>query len=706
MAKNWPENPKYLGKRTRRVDGPLKVTGKAKYASDVQLPGMLYGMILRSPWPAAKLTTIDLQPARKIPGIRAAILVQPVPRNLYYYGQEIAAVAGETRQACRDALKAITLKATPGPFVVDEKRALADGAHVFEGQSNISNPTIREVGDVDKAFASAAAVAEVELATQIQVHHPLESHANTARYENGELTVWSSTQAITSVREGLADALDIEQSRVRVISEFMGGGFGSKFNPGVQGVVAARLAMEAGAPVKLTLSRAEQALSVGNRPNTYQKIRLSADAQGNLTGYEMTGWGTGGFASGGETEGGGGGASVPAPYIYRVPNARTKQYGVAINAGSSAAFRAPGHPPASFCMESALDELALKLKMDPVEIRMKNDPSEIRKKEYQFAAEKFNWKERYRAPGSSTGTVRKGIGCAGATWGGGGRGTKAEVQINPDGTVEIRCGTQDLGTGTTTLMAVVAAEVLGLTPEQIRPYLGDTRFPPSGGSGGSTTAASVSPAIYDGCEKALAELKRMSRMTDVSGGNWQQACRRIGVNPIVVQGQWREGLSSSEVGGVQMAEVEVDTETGFVRLTDMLCVQDCGLVVNRLTAESQVYGGMIMGIGYTLYEQRFMDDQSGVVLNPNFETYKLPGVADIPPIKIYFLDMPERGVIGIGEPVTIPTAAAIANAVANALGVRVTSIPITPMKVLDALGKAPMRSAPVDWSVFTRVAGA
>src|SRR5439155_1186208 len=295
--------------------------------------------------------------------------------------------------------------------------------------------------------------------------------------------------------------------------------------------------------------------------------------------------------------------------------------------------------------------------------------------------------DKYKPPGSTPGPVKVGVGCAGATWGGGGHGTQADVQMNPDGSVEVRCGTQDLGTGTRTLVAIVAAEVFGLKPEQITVRIGDTQFPPSGASGGSTTAASVCPAILDTCTNALQELQKRAGIDDARGVNWKAACKKLGVQPLVAHGRWQEGLSSSGAGGVQFAEAEVDTETGFVKVKKVLCVQDCGLIVNKLTCESQVNGGIIMGLGYALYEERVMDAATGVVLNPNFETYKLPNFADVPEIEIVLLDMPERCVIGVGEPATIPTAAAIANAVANALGVRVTSLPITPARVLAALGK-------------------
>jgi xanthine dehydrogenase YagR molybdenum-binding subunit len=253
--------------------------------------------------------------------------------------------------------------------------------------------------------------------------------------------------------------------------------------------------------------------------------------------------------------------------------------------------------------------------------------------------------------------------------------------------VEIRCGTQDLGTGTRTFMALIAADVFGLKPEQITIRIGDTQFPPSGGSGGSTTSPSVSPAIFDTCTKALAALQQQTGVADARGANWSDACKKLGVNPLLTHGEWQQGLSSSNTGGVQFAEVEVDTETGFVKVKKVLVVQDGGLILNRLTCESQLNGGVIMGMGYALYEERVMDKNSGVMLNPNFETYKLTGLGDAPEIEIILFDMPERGVIGIGEPATIPTAAAIANAVANALGVRINSLPITPQRVLAALGK-------------------
>ncbi|HEX4350600.1 MAG TPA: molybdopterin cofactor-binding domain-containing protein, partial [Verrucomicrobiae bacterium] len=319
------------------------------------------------------------------------------------------------------------------------------------------------------------------------------------------------------------------------------------------------------------------------------------------------------------------------------------------------------------------------------------DPSPIRQREYKIGMEKFSWKEKYQKPGSSPGIIKTGIGCAGAAWGGsrGDRNTQGTATINPDGSIEFRLGVQDIGTGTKTIIAVIAAELLGLKPDQITVRVGDTNFPYGPGSGGSTTSPSVSPTVFDICSKVLQQLQTQTGLADVRGDHWFAACKKLGVSPLVVHGQWQQGLSTDHACGVQFVQVSVDTETGLITVDKILGVHDCGLILNQNTLESQINGGIIMGMGYSLYEERVMDDLSGVMLNPNFETYKMPGIADVPEIEIVLLNMPERGVIGIGEPATVSTAGAIANAVANAIGARVSSLPITPAKVLAALGKVP-----------------
>jgi len=690
---SWPEQTKYISHPTTRVDGPPKVSGQARYSSDIQAEGWLYGMILRSKWPAAKILSVNLEKALAIPGIKAAVAARDGEFTVRFYGEEIAAVAGTTRQACLDALRAIEVKAEPRQaFVVNENPARqSDAPQVWEGTPNVAPGRPREHGDVDQAFKECAAVIEGFYTTPVQIHHPMETHGSTVSWTDDGVTAWASTQGISSVRDGLAGGLQLNHSQIRVVTDFMGGGFGSKFGAGVEGLLAARLSREAKAPVRLMLTRFDNALAVGNRPSSFQKIKMGALADGTLHAFEAENYGTAGIGAGSNQGGGGGGADIELPYLYRVPNSRVTQSAVAVNAGSSRAFRAPRNPPASFGMESAMDDLAVKLGMDPLGFRLKNDPNEVRQREFAIGAEKIGWKQKYRKPGSSPGVVKTGIGCAGAAWPGGGpsRHTQGEAQINPDGTIEFRLGVQDIGTGTKTVIAVVAAEMLGLKPEQITVKVGDTHYPPGPGSGGSTTCASISPTVYDICSKALEQLQTQTGVADARGEKWFAACKKLGVNPLVVHGNWIEGLSTRPAYGVQFAEVAVDTETGLVTVKKVVAVHDCGLMVDTLTLESQINGGVIMGMGYALYEERVMDDLSGVVLNPNFETYKLPGIADVPEIQVVLLNMPERGVIGIGEPATVPAAAAIANAVANAIGVRVSSLPITPAKVLAALGKVP-----------------
>ncbi len=689
----WPKKTRYLGKSTPRLEAPAKLTGRAKFTSDVAPGGVLYGAIVRSKLPAAHVRRIDLSQALAAPGIRAGVLAQEGEFDVRYYGQELAAIAGTSKQAVLDALDLVRVDAEPRPFVVKEADAAkSDAPRVEPDRPNLGEGKVKTVGDVDAAFASSAAVVEATISTPIQLHQCMEPHAHAVQFEGGELTAWSSTQAVFGCREAFAGWLKIPQSKVRVICNHMGGGFGSKFSPGAEGILCARLAQAAGVPVKLVLTRFEEALAVGNRPSSIQKLKLGGDASGRLTGFELYAFGTPGYSSGVDNAGGSGQASFPAPYIYQPAAMRVKQGSVAVNAGQSCAMRAPGHPVASVGMEGILDELAVKLGIDPVEIRIKNDPSPIRRREYELGVERFGWREKYHRPGATPGPVKVGVGCGGAAWMSGGKGTQAEIQVNPDGTVEVRVGTQDLGTGSRTVIQVVAAEMLGIDRDLITVDVGDTRFPFSGASGGSQTTASVSPAVYDTCEKVLAELKKLSGIDDPRGANWREACAKIGATPLQIRGAWREGLSAGGACGVQFAEVEVDTETGFVKVRKILVVQDVGAVVNKLTCESQINGGVIMGIGYGLYEQRVMDAQTGFVLNANLETYKIPGMADIPEIDIVLIDEPERGVIGVGEPCTVPTAAAIANAVANAIGVRVLDLPITPDKVLAALGKV---AAPV-----------
>lgn len=692
----WPQQRQVMGTRVPRLDGPAKVTGRAKYTYDIQRPGMLYGKILRCPHPHARVVRVDTRRAEALPGVRAVEKYEG--QTARFAGWDVAAVAADTEEIAEDALRLIQVEYEVLEHVVNEEEAMKTSAAGVWGESNIRRGEPEEWGNLEEGKAAAAVTVEATYRTQVQTHTCLESHGLVAEWDDdGNLTAWCSTQGIFAVREALASHFQVDASKVRVICEHMGGGFGSKFGPEREGVIAASLARQAKRPVKIMLDRKEDHICGGNRPSAAMKVKAGASREGKLTFLEAETYGTGGV---------GGGSHFPVPFIYTVPHVRRVHTEVYTHAGEARAMRAPGCPQASFMMESLMDELADQLEMDPLEFRRRNDDSEIRQQQYQLGAERIGW-ERRRPNGASPGPRRRGLGCASAAWGGGGQGTQAECRIHPDGSVEVHCGTQDLGTGIRTAIAVVAAECLGLPPQALQVHIGDTRYPPSGASGGSTTTASVSPAIKMAVDAAKQRLlARVAPALEVQpaalevgdgrvyvrrnpqrGLTWKQACARLGTESLAVRGEWVEGLSGSGVGGVQFAEVEVDEETGRVRVIKIVAVQDCGLVVDKLTAESQVLGAVTQGIGYALLENRVMDNLTGLMLNPNMEDYKVPGALEIPEIDLVLQDMPERGVIGIGEPPVIPTAGAIANAVANALGVRIRELPITPDRVLNALMK-------------------
>ena len=540
--------------------------------------------------------------------------------------------------------------------------------------------------------------------TQVQTHNSLETHGCVCEWEGDKLTAWVSTQAVHGTREGFATGLGIPQANVKVITDYMGGGFGSKFGPDVQGIVCARLAQQAGRAVKLMLDRKEEHLATGNRPSAFAKVRAGVSAEGKFTAFDAETWGTGGA---------GAGAGLQPAALHGLPwGARRRRHqDVYINAGAQRAFRAPGHPQASFITEVVIDELADKAGLDPLELRMRNLPPEAPNamwvKYFPMAAEKIGWSRRHKTGDPTPGSIKRGLGCAANRWAGAGnRRRKAHCDIHPDGSVVMKIGTQDIGTGTRTIVALITAETFGLPVEAVQADIGDSKYPFAPGSGGSVTMGSISPPVRVTAEKALAALAakvapsmggadpatlvaskgRIHVQGDPSKGmTWKEACKMLGTETISVDGEWQEGLSTVGTSGVQFSEVEVDIETGVTKVKKIVCVQDTGTVIDMLTAESQCYGGIIMGIGFALFEQRILDRNTARMVNPNMEWYLLPGPSDIPEIDVTIVDQPDRGVVGLGEPPTISTASAIANAVANATGVRIRSLPITPERVLAAL---------------------
>jgi xanthine dehydrogenase YagR molybdenum-binding subunit len=703
-----PDKSAVLGKRIQRLDGPDKVTGRARYAYDYNPPGLLHGLILRSEHAHAKIKSIDTRKAEAMPGVKAVINLNK--NEVFYHGDELVGVAAVSPNVAEDAIRAIKVEYEPVGHVATIAQGLKPNSpRVFEDHPNANpNPDTRTQGNVEDAFKNAAAMVEAEYETPVICHVCLEPHGVTAHWNGDQLTVWATTQGVHSVRDELAGALGIPAAKINVITHYMGGGFGSKFGAGVEGVMAAKLAKQAGAPVKMLLPRYDEFLAVGNRPGSLAKVKAAAGADGKLLAWEVDGYGNAGVNGGG---------GFPTPYIYNFPNVKRTMRGVYTNAGGDRAMRAPGHPQGSFSTEVAMDELAYKLGVDPLEFRKKNDGNELRHKQYDLGAEAIGWSKRNPKPGADPGPKKRGMGVASCTWGGGGGpSTTVDVNIHPDGSVEMVSGTQDLGTGTRTVLAIIAAEEFGLQPSDIHTQIGETRFGPSGGSGGSTTCASVSPAAKMGAVSAKQQLfQKIAPKMGVGpeqlmlqGGqikvtksgpatapnaewdegkalSWKQACARLGTESVSARGQYIAGLSSSGVAGCQFIEVEVDTETGRVRPVRVVAVHDCGLIVNRLAVESQINGGVIGAIGFAMTEERVLDRNTARMVNTNMADYKVPGTFEIPEIQVILTDQPERGVIGIGEPPVIPLGAAFANAVYHASGARVRSLPVTPDKVLTAL---------------------
>jgi xanthine dehydrogenase YagR molybdenum-binding subunit len=448
----------------------------------------------------------------------------------------------------------------------------------------------------------------------------------------------------------------------------------------------------------------------GMRPSAFARVKVAADKDGKLVAWESRSWGTGGV---------GGGGTPPLPYILEIPNQRKQNTAISTNQGSARAWRAPNHPQAAVITMGAIDDLAARLKMDPMDVLLANmDIAGPRAQTYQeelaIAEEMMGWKKNWHQRGDKTpGTIKRGMGLSIHTWGGRGHNSNCDFTIHPDGSVEIKMGTQDLGTGARTIITIVAADTLGIPMENVTLLYGNNKYPQSGGSGGSTTSGGVTASTRRGAinardalfEKIAPSLKaspeeleavkgRVQVKGDANRGlSWKEACAKIGAVPLTVHGKNPNkdeppDLTNSGVGGVQMADVSVDTETGIVRVNKMVAVQDCGLVVNVKTAESQVYGALIMGISYALYEEKILDPVTGRVLNPNLEFYRLAGLSDIGELKVHMMTgkgYDERGVIGLAEPPVVSPGAAISNAVANAIGVRVPFLPLTPERVLAAL---------------------
>jgi xanthine dehydrogenase YagR molybdenum-binding subunit len=733
---------KYIGKPTERYDGPAKVMGKGKYTADINLPGMLYARMVDATIPHGRIVSIDTSAAEKVPGVRAVHVIEHVygvaelrdPKletpsrypMVRYAGQPVAGVAAISQQIANDAAALVKVQYDTMPFVVDRSDARADNAPmVFPGPAdaagsagggggpkgvpqtgNVHGPQQKKIGDTDKGFSEADVIVEGEYFTQVQTHSALETHGFVVDWKPDEVTVYASTQGTSSVRNEFADVFKLPKNKVRVVTEFMGGGFGAKFGAGNEGVVAANLSRKANAPVKLMLDRRQEHI-VCNRPDSHQKLRIGAKQDGTLTAIALTSYGTAGVGTGAGTAG-------PATNMYKCPNLLTEEYDVFINAGPGAAFRAPGHPQGCFAFEQTIDDLAAKLKMDPLTLREKIDENPARKVERQLILERTNWRNRKPA-GSDTGPVKRGMGIAQSVWY---RfvnmNSSCEVRVSRDGSVELMSAVQDLGTGTKTMLAVIVAEEFGIPPASVGIRIGDTRFPIGPDSGGSVTAGSITPAArnaaYQAKQKLFAAVApqlgttpdnlalqngRVVFKNDASRSfSLKQVTAKLPTDEISAQATRVAEYAKERItyGGVDYVELAVDTETGRVHIEKVFGAHDCGRPINPTGVISQINGGILQGISYALFEQRIMDRNAGYMLNANLENYKILGARETPEIEVVLVEnyiaQSSTDAAGIGESAGIITlAAAIGNAFYNATGVRMRKIPMTPANVLSALGK-------------------
>jgi len=740
------EKTTVVGRPIPRVDAYERVSGSAEYPSDVSLPKMLYGAILRCPHPHARVKSVDTSQAEKLPGVHiVATGTTPGFDVRWYYsrdsyskifdplclfeGDEVAGVAAETPYQASDALRAIKVEYEVLPAVSDEQKALDPQAPKLREKGNrVGEVEKYSRGDVEKGFAEADVVLEQTYSTACEIHTTLERHGCVANWEGDSLTIWESTQGVYGVQGGVARTLGMPLSKVRVIGKYMGGGFGSKLDAGKYTVIAALLAKRAGRPVRMFLPREDTYLAVGNRPPAHMKLKAGVKKDGTLTALEFYCLGTGGAHPAG-------GTSLNDNLVrdlYTCPNVRSEMTDVFINAGPARPMRAPGHPQGAWALEQMMDALAAKLGMDPVALRLKNIPTVSQAQPgnppytstglrecLEEGARTFGWDEARKKAEDRHGEgqeadIRRGVGMASALWvvGGGWPPATVIVRLFADGSVNLNMGASDLGTGTKTVMAMVVAEELGVDPNSIQiehADTGTTQF--ASPSGGSKTVPTESPAVRAAAlsvkkqllESAAQDLKlaaddleiqngeivsrsdpaKKKKITDVS------ALRR---NAVVVGVGYRgpnPPNRSINPFAAQFCEVEVNVKTGEIRIVRFLAAQDSGRVMNRLTYQNQVFGGVVMGIGLGMTEERILDkEQTGKMLNANWHDYKIPTALDVPadmtcvPIDPHDTEANSTGAKGLGEPATIPAAAALANAVYHATGVRVVDSPISPMRLM------------------------
>ena len=609
-------------------------------------------------------------------------------------------------EVAQDAIRLIKVDYEVLPHLATVEQAMRPEAPLVFEKGNTREPTLQQDGDLEAGFKAAAHIVEGLYSTQVQTHTSLETHGGICEWNGENLTAWVSTQAVHATREGTARALNIPQTNVRVITDYMGGGFGSKLGGDVQVVICARLAKMANAPVKLMLDRKEEHLVTGNRPSAFAKIRAGVDANGKLLAIDAETWGTGGAGQG---------SNFPVPYqVYVFPSRRQRHTDVYINAGPQRAFRAPGHPQSCFVTEIVMDELADRLRLDPLELRLRNLPPEARERAVGALLQDGRGADRLEQASSDRrfrhGSDQARHGLRGQPVGAERQPTDRAppVEIHPDGGVVMQ--ERDAGhrhrhanaRGDRDRRDDGPADRVGVARRSATPTIRGRQAAAAASRRRRSRRSSAWPAD-DALQQLFAKVAPALKVADPStprrrartcsrrerSQNGHDVERSVQADRDRCQStrrrRGRRACRPPVPAACSSPTSKWTSRTGVTRVKRIVCVQDCGMIVDKLTAESQCYGGIIMGLGFALFENRILDRNTAQMVNPNMEWYLVPGMSDIPQIDVTLVDQPTRGVIGLGEPPVISTAAAVGNAVANAIGARVRTLPLTPAAVLSAL---------------------
>lgn len=734
-----------IGAALPRIDGPLKTTGTARYASDFNFPNMVYAVPVRATIASGKIRSIDSSAAEKMPGVLLVLHhgnIMPLYRNasggrnsesrppfedetIYYWGQYAAAVIAETFEQAQAAAAAVRIEYDPDKFNVATS---LDDQLPAEGQQG-GPRVMSHRGDTEAAFASAPITVDETYVTPVETHNPMEMHATVAVWDGKKYTLYESSQGVMNHQNVMAQVLGEPKENVEVISRYIGSGFGGKLFPWPHSAIAAAAARKLNRPVKFTVNRKMMFSNVGHRPRTQQRIRLGATPDGKLVSLQQdyrnhTSYGDDFRENCGEA----------TPFLYSTPNLKVTSALVRRNVGTPTPMRGPGAVPGLFALESAMDELAIKLKKDPVELRLsldtltdeeKNKPFSSRhlKECLQLGAEKFGWSRRTSEVGSMRkGDLILGWGVACASWGAGRGVSETAVSLRSDGTARVSSGTQDIGTGTYTVMAQVVSDKTGIPIEKINVVLGDSSLPPGPTSGGSTATATILPSVIDAVNasiKIVLNVAATAKASPFAGKDADSLTMTAGrvhakgqspqsgvpfqeilhaANLASANGDGKSGglgadpkarSYSTHSFGAQFVEIEWDPGIAKLRVSRVVSVIDGGRIINKRTATNQIAGAVVMGIGMGLFEQTIYDPRNGHPINDNFADYIVPTIADAPDIDVHFLDIPdpilnEYGARGIGEIGLAGVAPAITAAVYHATGVRVRELPVRIEDLLKA----------------------